>query len=65
MKKASRFVMIVCWISAIVTLVGVYTSLMVAGPIVAAMDLAKAATNILFALCIAKYNKAIKPFIVK
>ena len=65
MKKASRFVMVVCFISAAVTLTGAYTTLMLTGPVAAAMDLTKAATDVLFALLIIRYNKTVRPFLLK
>ena len=60
-KKASVFVAVMCLLSAVGLVVDLYGTFVLLGWMAALVNLFAAAVNVLFALCIFKYNKAVKP----
>lgn len=61
-KGASRFIMVCCFISAVVSLIDVYGAVQLLGVLNGVSCVISAGANLFFALTIARYNKAVKPF---
>lgn len=62
-KTASMLVAVFCFISAGVTVLDMFSSIALGGWMNLPLGLCSAGANVLFALCIMQYNKAVKPLI--
>ncbi len=61
-KGASRFIMVCCFITAVVSLIEVFGTVQILGVLSGISCVFTAAANLFLALTIARYNRAIKPF---
>lgn len=62
-KTASMLVAVFCFISAGITVLDMFGSIALSGWMNLPLSLCSAGANVLFALCIMQYNKAVKPLI--